>query len=199
MDLLEKIEGTRFLGREFLLWLWFECEMFEKTVSVPGIGSVGLVFEKQLMLSLEPEACSVKAAEPIFEAEAHEALRRGKLPTQARLRILQGDREFAFRLMADSRGLSSVAVPNVVKEEVEQQFYDRMFAVEELETMIDGLFGTFLSLRLSASWQSAVAPAMRSWIQGETVPLAAYKNARQKVIPLTGAADRPAAKVAKAR
>jgi hypothetical protein len=190
MDLVEKIEGTRFLGREFLLWLWFECETFEKTVSVPGLGDVGLVFEKQLVLTLEPESCTVKAPEPMFEAEAHEALRHGKLPTVAKLRLLQGEREFAFRVMADSRGLSTVAIPNIVKEEVEQQFYDRMFSVEELETMIDALFGTFLSLRLSPAWANTVAPAMRSWIQGEPVAEAAYRSVRQKVSLLTAAAGK---------
>ena len=51
MQLVDRIEKRRFVGREFLLWLWFESELFDATLSTKAHGSFGLWFEKRLVLS----------------------------------------------------------------------------------------------------------------------------------------------------
>ena len=51
MQLVDRIEKRRFVGREFLLWLWFESELFDATLSTGAHGSFGLWLEKRLVLS----------------------------------------------------------------------------------------------------------------------------------------------------
>ena len=42
MQLVDRIERRRFVGREFLVWLWFESELFDATLSTKEHGSFGL-------------------------------------------------------------------------------------------------------------------------------------------------------------
>jgi hypothetical protein len=51
MQLVDRIEKRRFVGREFLLFLWFESEIFEATLQTRKHGSFGLWLERSLVLS----------------------------------------------------------------------------------------------------------------------------------------------------
>ena len=55
MDVFERIELRRFVGRELLLWLWFESEVFEATLSTKTHGSFGMWIEGRLVLSAGQE------------------------------------------------------------------------------------------------------------------------------------------------
>ncbi len=56
MDLVDRVEKRRFVGREFLLWLWFESEVFDATLSTKKHGSFGLWIEKQIILTSGKES-----------------------------------------------------------------------------------------------------------------------------------------------
>ncbi len=50
MDLVDLIQEKRFLGQEFLAWLWYKSEERGGSVEVPGRGDVLVVFEKHMLL-----------------------------------------------------------------------------------------------------------------------------------------------------
>ena len=50
MELLDLIEGRRFMGREFVVWLWFESEMQETNLRPTGVDPVSLWLEAQITL-----------------------------------------------------------------------------------------------------------------------------------------------------
>ena len=184
MDLIEHIEGKRYLGREFLAFLWFESELFEGTLELEGRGSFGLWLESQLTLDgplQSKEQCKLRGASPSGSAEAHEALRQGKLPTTARVRIDLGEQSFAFLLHAETLRLGSVKLPAVLGEEKDEDepFYERMRLLEELESLVDGLYKDFVSLRLSDRWDGELLPLLRRWVQGEEVDAEVYRRVRR--------------------
>src|SRR6185312_8822509 len=131
MNLVDLIEKRRFLGREFLVFLWFESEILDGRVVAGNFGAVELRLEGQITLSADKEQAKLKGVSPSLEPEAHQALRQGKLPSQARMRVTAGDLEYAFVFNADTLALSGIKIPNVVKDEVDEQFYERMYLVEE--------------------------------------------------------------------
>ncbi|AKT43716.1 hypothetical protein [Chondromyces crocatus] len=180
MDLVDLIEKRRFLGREFLLWLWFQGDLRENRFDVEDFGPCDIQLEGQLTLTQEKEQSRLKGAIPSAAPEAREALRQGKLPTQARMRIERGELTFTFVLQSDSLALSGVRIPAQVKEEEDERFYERMYLVEELEAMLGALYSEFLAQRLSTSWEQTVAPAIRAWVRGETVDAAALTKLRVK-------------------
>ncbi|WP_437956463.1 hypothetical protein WME76_34370 [Sorangium sp. So ce119] len=188
MGLAELIEQRRFVGREFLVWLWFESELFEGRFSLDALGACELWLEGQITLVQEKEQSRLKGAAPSSAPEAHEALRQGKLPSQARVRVTRGELEYAFLFNADAFALSGVKIPSVVKDAADEQFYERMYLIEELETLFTALYGEFLALRLSTSWEPAVAPFLRAWVRGEPVDVAAYQKLKARLAPVRGAA-----------
>jgi recombination associated protein RdgC len=80
MDLLDAIEEKRFLGQEFLIWLWCASEERGGSVSLPGRGDVPVVFEKHMLLECgEGAECEklvcrgqmTELKERLQEAESH--------------------------------------------------------------------------------------------------------------------------------
>jgi hypothetical protein len=115
MQLVDRIEKRRFVGREFLLWLWFESEAFEATLSTKKHGTFGLWIEKHVVLSAGKEGTRIKGSYPARSREAKEALALGKLPEAAGVHLSLGDREITFTLKAERLALSGLTLPTVLK------------------------------------------------------------------------------------
>jgi len=111
MDEFERVELRRFVGRELLLFLWFESEIFEATLSTREHGSFGLWLEGRLVLSAGHEVTSIKGSSPGSHREAKEALRRGKLPELAALHLSWGERDATFQLKAESLAIAGLKLP----------------------------------------------------------------------------------------
>jgi hypothetical protein len=190
MDLARLIEKQRFLGRELLVFLWFESEMFGGRVGAPGHGLCELFLEDQITLTQAREQSRLKSAAPGCAPETHEALRQGKLPTVARVRVVRGALEYRFLIHADNLAISAVKIPAVSKDESDEPFYERMYLIEDLEALLSSFYARFLAIRLSSAWEDAVVPAMMAWVRGETpVDERAYRKATSRV-PALGPARR---------
>ena len=114
MQLIDRIEKRRFVGREFLLWLWFESEVFDATLETREHGSVGLWLERELVLSLAKESTRITAPNPGLGPEAKAALQRGQLPQSAGLRITIKDTETSLVLDAERLALTGLKLNTVL-------------------------------------------------------------------------------------
>lgn len=170
MDLIDLIDSRRFLGAEFLMWLWFKAECFEGLIELPKHGALEVVFDDAMTLEAylaETERNTFKGGVPAYSPEAKTALRQGKRISKAKLRILLEGREWVFTVKAETLDLSSIAIPAVLSREQEEKFYERMYLVEELEDLVRALYKEFLFIRLSADWAEKVLPAMQAWIASD--------------------------------
>ena len=114
MQLIDRIEKRRFVGREFLLWLWFESEIFDATLETREHGSFGLWLERKLVLSLVKESTRITAPNPGLGPEAKAALRRGQLPQSAGLRITIQDTETSLVLDAERLAVTGLKLNTVL-------------------------------------------------------------------------------------
>jgi hypothetical protein len=114
MQLVDRIEKRRFVGREFLLWLWFESELFEGTLRTAEHGSFGFWVERQISLTSGKEGTRIKGATPAFGREAKESLRKGKLPESAGFHLVVGSAESSFTLKAEQMGIAGLKLPAVL-------------------------------------------------------------------------------------
>lgn len=172
MDLVDRIETTRFLGGEFLLWLWFSRDVTDGDIEVPEVGVIDVALETQLTLEdplSDRERVTIRGAAPFGGAEADQALRQGKLPRKVGLRIIYDKSEWVTTLDAATLALQSVKLPAINSETAEEQFHERMRLLEQLHDLIQSLYRHFLGVRLSPLWQTDLAPAMASWLQGDLV------------------------------
>jgi hypothetical protein len=167
MNLLSKIERTRFLGREFLTWLWFQSDTTEGRVSTEGDG-VEVWFDGKLTMESVGdirEQSVIKSENPIETAEAKEALKSGKTPIEARIRVICGQKQWLTLVKSDQLQFSGMKLPALLVEDEEQAIYERLYLMEELEGIIEHLYGRFAENRLDdEKWRSTLAD-IRHWIQ----------------------------------
>jgi hypothetical protein len=203
MQLLDRIEKRRFVGREFLLWLWFESETFDATLTTRAHGPIGLWLEKRLVLSEGKASTRIIAPLPGLGREAKEAILSGQLPESAGIRIAWRNDETSFVLKAERLAVSGLKLQTVLDQEQEapsalieelkgtshvrktsskpkadddahEVFYERMQLTQEFESVIEALYTDFIALRLSATWNASIVPVIRAWVRGEAVDGDAY-------------------------
>lgn len=184
-DLAERIERNRFVGREFLLWMWFESQVFETNLAPSNGARIALWIETRMALSFEKEDTVIKSSTLLHSKEAKEALRQGKLPREARMFLSTGEHEFTWVMKADTLGTGSLKVPAELRkkdDEPNEVLYERMRLAEELEAIMEALYSDFLALRLSDAWETDVLPCLRRFAQGKKVDDAAYLASKQAVL-----------------
>jgi recombination associated protein RdgC len=174
MDLVDIISEKRFLGQEFLTWLWYKSEERGGAVSLPGAGDIQVVFEKHMLLesgegeSLEKLICTGLQAEL---QEARTGLLMGKKLEQARIYIAKGDYEWRLTLGATLFEYRNVSLPKTVasNEEAsdpiawEAKVLERIGMSEEVMHTMDELFRMFLKIRTTAAWPEELA-RLKRWI-----------------------------------
>jgi recombination associated protein RdgC len=182
-ELMERIETTRFLGGELLLWVWLRQELFNEPVALGGeLGEAEVWLDRKLTLEHvldRAERVAVRGAQPSGSPEAREAVRNMKLPVAARLVLRLGERDFAFDFNAPRFLIGGGAVPALLKEEGDDAFLERTSLIEQLTQLLDALFAAFLRERLAPSWVKAWQPALMAWVEGESVPASALKEIAQ--------------------
>lgn len=208
MQLVDRIEKRRFVGREFLLWLWFESEVFDATLRTEAHGSFGLWLEKRLTLSVEKRSTRIAGPSPGFGREAKEALLAGQLPESAGIRIALRETETGFMLKAESLSIGGLKLATVLDQKEEREpelvremkgarkggkkkgkqrdsdddahelFYERMQLTAEIEEIVEALYSDFRAIRLSERWNAEVVPYLRAWARGEAVDVEAYATLR---------------------
>ncbi len=178
MDLVDRIETTRFLGGEFVLWLWFSRDVLDGVLTIPGQGVVEIALESTLVL-VDPledkERVTIRGRDPLGSPEAEHALLLGKLPRQVGLRFIFEQNEWLATLDAASFALSSVKLPALLSEGEEEHFHERLRFFEQLHDLVQGLYRHFLRVRLSPEWKSGLLPAMQRWLRGEVLDAEAYE------------------------
>ena len=161
MDLVDLINSRRFLGSEFLMWLWFKSECYDGMFDIPNHDRVEVVYDDRLTLEAylaETERNMFRGGAPAYSPEPRVALREGKRVQRAKLRVIKEGREWTFNIKAESLDLTSVKIPSLLSREEEEQFYERMYLVEELEEILDELFREFLEVRLTYAWEEVMVP-----------------------------------------
>jgi recombination associated protein RdgC len=177
MDLVDLIAEKRFLGQEFLTWLWCKSEERGGTVFLPGTGDIQLVFEKHMLLEYGEGEAFEKIICQGLQAELNEArtgLRMGKKLEQARLHIVMGEYEWHMTVKASMLEFRSVKVPKTMAgaeesdelEAVEGRLLDRIGLLETAMRAVDELFRLFLEIRISSDWPQEV-DKVRAWIHKE--------------------------------
>ncbi|MGE4560832.1 MAG: hypothetical protein AB7E77_11575 [Desulfobulbus sp.] len=175
MDLVDLIQEKRFLGQEFLAWLWFKSEERGGSVDVPGRGDVLVVFEKHMLLEYGEGDASEKVICRGLQTELREAragLGLAKKPEQARLRLAYGDYEFGVTLTAAIFEFRNIRLPKTVDssdegkdaESQEGQVLERIALFEQLIHLVEDLFRMFINIRASHLWNEELVK-IRAWIE----------------------------------
>jgi len=175
MDLVDLIEEKRFLGQEFLTWLWWKSEERGGSIFVPERGDVIVVFEKHMLLEYGEGESSEKLICSGLQSELQEArtgLVMGKKLEQARIQLVHAEQEWNFTLAAALMEFRSVRLPKTAgtegdgsgsPEETEGMILERIFLFEELVRLVNELFQMFLEIRVAETWRDELQK-IRNWV-----------------------------------
>ena len=166
MKPLELMEQGRFLGEEFLLWLWMRSMTEGGASGGEGDGS-GLFLDDQIQLATERgevKQISLAKGNPSECREAFEALSRGMRPVKLKVRILSGDLEWVATLDAAQLRLSALKMPPSTGKAPHERLHDRIFLLEEGHGHLDRRFKQFLAERVDDAGE-ALAQALLAWVK----------------------------------
>jgi recombination associated protein RdgC len=174
MDLVDIIVEKRFVGQEFLTWLWFKSEERGGTVYLPGEGDIQVVFEKHMLLESGEGESHERLICRGLQTELQEArtgLRMGKKLEQARIYLAKGEYEWNLTLSATLFEYRNVKLPKTLSSGEESsdpvaqegRILERLGMAEEVMRTLDELFRVFLKLRVSNGWPDEQAK-LTTWI-----------------------------------
>lgn len=171
MQLLDRVKQTEFLGREFLLWLWFRAETDRGIFDLGEQGKAEVWFDGRIILQSESDrgvdtiTCAGEAA---YMREARVALSEDKEITRAAIKLALGEDEFAFVLDSTWMNFRSFKAPRVMQDQdadPDGLFYEKIFLIEKAVSAMNEIFAAFIRLRASSEWADTEGPALIKWIR----------------------------------
>lgn len=173
-DIIDLIREKEFLGREFLTWLWFRSDTSGGVVRILNGEDVAVSFERFIMLeSGEGDAGETVTCRGLQASlsEGMSALEAGKKVSKAHLRLGKGEYEWKLTITGRTFDIASLRVPKTVQagyddEELswEGKVLERAFMVSTSLEVLDKLFSTFISIRLSHNKWQEEKTALGQWV-----------------------------------
>lgn len=165
MKPMELVEQGRFLGEEFLLWLWKQGQTEGGASGVEGDGSACFVDDAIQLASERGEVkeISLRKGSPSESREAFEALSRGMRPAKVKLRILSGDMEWVFSLAAATLDMGTLKLPPSTGKAPQDRLHDRLYLLEEGAGHLERRLQRFLRLR--SEDPDGLLESMKGWVR----------------------------------
>ena len=151
--------------------MWFKSETAEGYFTPAGAESFELWLDDRVMLESEgDEKVQQVLCRGIdsYLTEARHALREGKKITQAKMKLRQGDNDWAFTLDAAWLNFRSLKTPKVMadlQEDPEGLFFERLQLTKKVVELMEALFIDFMKIRISERWVAEEIPAFRTWLK----------------------------------
>ena len=171
LDLAVAYNRYRFLGDEFLTWLWFLIENDQNTFrtidsdcTAVEIGN-RIVLENRKRKSLE--RISIRGDDAGLE-EGRLALKKGALLSELSLVVKTGEYQWEFNLKGESLNLSSLRTPGPSlppsPEEMELFFLDKSERINKITNFVEIAFKMFVRIRVTSRWPNKIVPNIKKWI-----------------------------------
>jgi len=171
LDVSVSYNRYRFLGNEFLTWLWHVIENDPGLLSSLDPEVAALEVGNRMVLENHaheaPEVVTIKGDDAGLE-EAMMALRKGALVAEMNLHYRSGDHQWRFGLKGESLSVAGLKLPDAgaaeSQDEMEGALLERVYLSEKVTKLVDALYGRFIHLRVSENWEKETVPALREWI-----------------------------------
>lgn len=173
LDISILFKKYKFLGFEFLTWLWFLTEKNQGSIDLSDQGKVVFIPDDKIVMELvdsaKPETVTILGEDADLE-EARISLKKRMLVREMKFRLRINDNEWSFGLNGEGLVFSSFKTPKTgkveKKEDLEGAILEKIFLYEQCINVVDTLFKRFIKQRISDDWTTKGIPSMRKWIAG---------------------------------
>jgi hypothetical protein len=176
LDVAVAYEKYKFLGYEFLTWLWFVIETDQESIRKfqPETKSLDmgnrLVLENRKMGTVE--TITIKGDDAGLE-EARLSLKKGAIVSEMNLMYRSGAEKWQFTIKGESFHISNMKTPETTPagmaesgEDWEAGVLERIFLYEKGILLMKNLYQGFIRLRIQNEWSNRVVPQMKNWVSG---------------------------------
>ena len=173
LDVSVSYNRYKFLGYEFLTWLWFMMETDQESLRNIQNDIVSIDVGNRLVLENRHtgavETVTIKGDDAGLE-EARLALKKGAMVSEMNMSYKSGDQKWQFTLKGESFHLSSLKIPETGPVEKEEDWegavLEKMYLYEKAVKLVGALYRGFINLRIMDEWSKGVIPKMKIWISG---------------------------------
>lgn len=174
IDVAVSYNKYKFLGNEFLTWLWYIIENDINIKEMVNIDcntikiSVGnsIVLENSLGETCQ-EKITIKGDDAGLE-EGTTALRKGALVVEINLALKIDENEWKFTIKGESLNITGLKTPATGKiennDEIEGAVLEKTYLCSMVFEVIDNVFYRFIKKRISEEWQSTEITAIQKWL-----------------------------------
>lgn len=170
LDLSVAYNRYRFLGDEFLTWLWYLVETDQGAFRAVDPDCLALEIGNRIVLENRRgksiERITIRGDDAGLE-EGKLSLRKGALVTELAFVFKTGEQQWQFSLKGESLNVSGFKTPGPAlpqsAEEVEGFLLDKAHQFNKILSLLENLFKTFIQVRITGRWSSKVAPVIKKW------------------------------------
>lgn len=171
IDVAVAYNRYKFLGDEFLTWLWFIIAEDQQILKKVDSEFVSLEVGNRIVLENHKkesgERITIKGDDASLE-EAILALKKGAMVSELNITYTSGDLKWQFTLKGESLNISSLKTPNIgspeTNEDVEGFVLEKTYLYERMVNLLENLYAYFIKLRISDSWQNNIVPRIHKWL-----------------------------------
>ena len=179
LDVAVAYNRYRFLGEEFLTWLWFcietqqsdiqnlEQEQTQEKVAI----EIGNRMALENRRRNTAESITIKGDDAGLE-EGLLSLKKGALITELNLVLRTVEKKWQFNIKGESLNISNLKTPEIsrpeTQEEVEGFVLEKIFLYDRLVCYLETLFERFIHLRTSEKWDNVAVPKIKRWLSTPT-------------------------------
>jgi len=171
LDVAVAYNRFKFLGDEFLTWLWFVIEQdsyilkkLDPELTSFEIGN-RIVLKKRHKKAVE--RITIKGEDADLD-EAMLALKKGAMVSECNLIYRSAQQKWQFTLKGESLNLSSLKTPQTAPPESQDDLaavvLEKIFLYDKILQFLEKLYKYFIKLRISNNWQSREIELIKKWI-----------------------------------
>jgi len=173
IDVAVAYNQYKFLGFEFLTWLWLMIENEPQQLLTAGQeNQVFLVGNRIVLENFHPEAVekiTIKGDDADMQ-EGIVALRKGAYVTELSLVYQKSDYLWKFNLKGESLNISNLKLPETAgvenSDDIEGALLEKIFLYEEITSAVQQIYASFTEKRISPDWLQKTVPKLKQWIIG---------------------------------
>lgn len=177
LDISTGYNKYKYIGNEFLTWIWYLTENDEDIRSVTGADYQQITLEIGNSLVLENdkkadarEKITIKGDKAGLE-EGLTALKKGAAVTEINLALTLDEDEFKFTIKGESFNISGLKTPSnkgsedTGSDELEGSVIEKAYFCDRVFTFIDILFNTYMERKASDSFKGEDLKKIRNWVE----------------------------------
>ncbi len=172
LDVSVAYNRYKFLGHEFLTWLWYMIETDNEKLMDPAAEFDDLYIGNRVVLENSShnrdEVISIKGDGAGLE-EGVIALQKGAKVTEMNLVAKAGESEWRFNIKGESLNIGNLKSPETGRveqaEDVEGAVLEKVYLYEKVVNLTNYVYRQFIKSRVSPEWEQVVVKNISKWIQ----------------------------------